>query len=41
MSYGDYNTDEVSDKFQDKVNLDGQGTGGYDGDDYDGISSST
>ncbi|BDA48988.1 probable comitin at C-terminar half [Coccomyxa sp. Obi] len=36
MSYGDYNPDEVSERFQDQVNLDSQGGGGYGGDDYDG-----
>ncbi|KAK9919091.1 hypothetical protein WJX75_009330 [Coccomyxa subellipsoidea] len=40
MSYGDYNPDEVSDKFQDGLNLEGQGQGGGygggDGGDYEG-----
>lgn len=36
MSYGDYNPDEVSEKFQDNLNLDNQGGGGYGGDEYDG-----
>ncbi len=38
MSYGDYNPDEVSEKFQDNLNLDSQGGGGYGGDDYEGAT---
>lgn len=40
MSYGDYNPDEVSDKFQDGLNLEGQGQGGgYGGGDYEGTAA--
>lgn len=43
MSYGDYNPDEVSDKFQDGLNLEGQGQGGGygggDGGDYEGTAA--
>ena len=42
MSYGEYNTEEVSDQFQDGLNLDGRrregGYGGGDGGDYEGAA---